>query len=140
MTTHQMLADRAQEANAIFLAELDDLEAQVKAMMAVPAGEVGQRLRPLREICVEHFRLEEQDGYLSRVLTWRPELDDRRRGLLEDHHGLLQALDAIIRDVDAGEGLTSDLRYRLTHWVRDVRRHEERENEFFDEASNDEPC
>jgi hypothetical protein len=138
--TLRTLADQIQEANATFLGQLADLESMADAMTAVPAGEVGRRLRLLRGIADEHFQLEERNGYLSPLMTCDPDSELKRRALLNDHRELLRTLKDLIRDADAGEGLTADLRDRLKHWIRDARQHEERENEFLSWAADEVPC
>jgi hypothetical protein len=140
MTPHQTLAEQIREANATFLAELKTLEAMDADMTAIPAAEVSRRLRELRGVAAEHFRLEEQDAYLSPVVTCRPETELNRQALLADHRDLLQSLDGLIGTADAGEGLTGELRDRLAHWLRHAREHEQREDDFFTHAAGENPC
>jgi hypothetical protein len=140
MPPRQTLAEQIREANATFLTELKTLEAMDADMTAIPAAEVSRRLRELRGVAAEHFRLEEQDAYLSPVVTCRPETELNRRALLADHRDLLQSLDGLIGTADAGEGLTGELRDRLAHWLRHAREHEQREDEFFTDAVGDNPC
>jgi hypothetical protein len=140
MPIRQTLTEQIREANAIFLADLKTLEAIDANMTAVPAVEVSRRLRELRGVAAEHFRLEEQDAYLSPVVTCRPETELNRRALLADHRDLLQTLDGLIATADAGEGLTGDMRDRLAHLLRHAREHEQREDEFFTHAAGENPC
>jgi len=140
MKTLKIFADQLREANTAFLGELKHLESMIEAMVAVPAADLGRRLLSIRGVAAEHFRLVEEDGYLHPLVTCRPDLESQRKSLISDHHALLLSLDALIRDTEAGEGLTDYERGRLRQWIKDVKHHEERETEFFDEASDEEPC
>ncbi len=140
MMTSQYQAERIREANTTFLRELNSVAAMDAEMTAVPAAALVHRLRELRDVSAEHFRLEEQDAYLSPVVTCRPETELNRRALLDEHRDLLQSLDSLIATAEAGEGLTGELRDRLAHWLRHVHEHEERESDFFTNASGENPC
>jgi hypothetical protein len=140
MTIAVSADDKLREAHAALSHDLADLEGMLGSMSPVPADRLAERLRTIRGVTAKHFRFEEENGYLSPVVSCGHEKEVEVRALLDEHQRLLASLDEVIADAEQGTGLTGDIRDRLEHWLREFRGHEARENEFFDMARDDEPC
>lgn len=92
------------------------------------------RLDATRTVLVEHFRLEEQNGFMDAVRSREPRLDRAVQQLAQEHHQLAQALDALIERAELAAHLEERLREGIQSWVEHVRHHEARENELFQDA------
>jgi hypothetical protein len=132
--------EQLREAHVALNHDLAELEGMLNSMMAVPADRLAERLRTFRGAAAKHFLFEEENGYLSPVVSCGHEKEIEVRALLDEHRRLLATLDRSIADAEAGTGLTDELRDRLRHWLREFRGHEAREIAFFEMARDDEPC
>jgi hypothetical protein len=100
------------------------------------AAELISRLVEARADVAEHFRFEEENGYLDVVRLRDPNLERAIDHLLEEHRQLLGSLDALI--AIAGASLQPDeaLRQRVLDWIGQLRRHEVRENQLVQDCFN----
>jgi hypothetical protein len=114
---------------------LDNLQA-LEAARAAPPGQLAARLESTREILAEHFRFEEENGYLAQVLERHPHLERAVEHLKQEHRELLETLDGLRAETDAAGLLSDPLRDRVSEWIKRVRRHERSENVLVEDAFN----
>jgi hypothetical protein len=116
---------------------LDDLRRLEDA--ARPSAEEGleglrARLAATRAHLAEHFRFEEEDGYLDAVRQSEPRLERAVEHLAEEHRSLMQTLDALLALARGAAPPEDRLREGLRQWVKEVRKHEARENDLVQDA------
>ena len=103
-------------------------------------GEMGTRLKLLREILAEHFREEENGGYLAAALAVAPRFQREAEELCAQHPDFLASLDQFVASlVEAESGMQSwqEVRDQLEHFLSELRRHEARENAVVQSAFGD---
>ncbi len=93
-------------------------------------------LTELRAHVVQHFRGEEDGGYMATVLERRPQSERVVRQLLAEHGPLLEGLDALVKEAGAAPQITADFRARVAAWADFLRRHEAEENVLVEDAFN----
>ena len=119
-------AEGLRQAHARLRKDLGELEAAARAPAGAAAPALGALLRRARAHLAEHFRFEEENGYLSAVLLRDPNRGRRVEQLRDEHRRLFAALEALLDA--AGRGATDAGRANVLEWVAAVRRHEERED------------
>jgi hypothetical protein len=85
---------------------------------------------------VEHFRLEEHNGYMDAVRKREPRLERAVEQLAEEHRRLAQTLATLLQEAAAESGVREALYQGVLDWVECVRRHEPRENHLVQDAFN----
>jgi hypothetical protein len=134
---HAPLADLLSQAHVALRRDLAELEASAASPRRQgAAAELSARLERTRRHLAEHFRFEEQNGYLDELLKHKPHLARRVQDLLEDHRRLLHALDDLITSATQANELDDALGRQAREWVAQVRRHESRENLLVEDAFN----
>jgi hypothetical protein len=128
--------DRLQQAHLALLRDLGALRETARRPSADGLGELTRRLHALRELVAEHFRLEEQDGYLEAALAREPFAARVADELRQEHCALTAELDALSADAAACKNQVEALRTRAREWVARVRQHEVRENCLVQDAFN----
>jgi hypothetical protein len=121
-------------AHAALLEDLRQLEEAVRPAVGEGLAELRARLGATQAHILEHFRFEEQNGYMDAVRQREPRLERAVQELAEEHRRLAQSLDALIRKARAARGLGETVREAVRGWVDSVRRHEARENDLVQEA------
>jgi hypothetical protein len=91
-------------------------------------------LERVRASLEEHFRFEEDNGYLASVLQRRPYLETTVRRLADEHVEILRALDLLREQARQAEAVTCQMRDVIAQWLRRVRRHEQREDALVEDA------
>src|SRR5262249_34986673 len=115
-------------AKALALAHeslLDDLRNLEDAVGPAARGGLPglrDRLGDTRAHLVEHFRCEEENGYLDAARQREPRLERAARQLAEEHRGLLHSLDLLLEGAWGAAVLGDMLREEVRQWVRSVRR------------------
>ena len=112
----------------------EDLQA-IKEALSSPA-EVRRQLFALRTHVLDHFRKEEQGGYMAPVLVLQPQQERVVQRLMEEHHHLAEALDALVQEAAAATVIDDGFRERVWAWAKELRRHEAEENVVVEEAFN----
>ena len=125
------LADDMHRVHAALRHDLDRLP----DVLAVPA-EARRFLGELRDHLRQHFRCEEEGGYMSTVLQRRPQSERAVRQLLAEHRPLLEGLDALLKEVGTAERIDDGFRARVRTWAELLRRHEAEENVLVEDAFN----
>ncbi len=134
--TETSLAESLQQAHAALLDDLRKLEEASRAAPREGPGELRTRLDATHAHLVEHFRFEEQNGYLDAVRKQEPRLERVIEQLAQEHRQLLQALEALIEAARSPRCLGEPFQAEVREWVERVRQHEVRENDLVQDAFN----
>ena len=126
-------AEGLRQAHARLRKDLGELEAAARAPAGAAAPALGALLRRARAHLAEHFRFEEENGYMTAVLQRDPNQGRRVEQLRDEHRRLFAALEALLDA--AGQGVTAT-GAKVLEWVADVRRHEEREDTLVQDVFN----
>jgi iron-sulfur cluster repair protein YtfE (RIC family) len=127
-TTRKSFAEAFHNAHTALLRDLQELEKAAPKTAEQSPGDLGKLLGSVQKHLSDHFRFEEDGGYMAPVLQEEPRLAAEVRELLGEHATLATALQALIQEVGATPSLRAHLRAKVRAWVGDVRRHESREN------------
>jgi len=130
------VAEALGQAHTALLEDLRKLEATVAPTSEGGLPELRARLAASREHITEHFRFEEQNGYLDAVRRREPRLERTIQHLAEEHRQLARALDALIGNAAAAASLGGPLRNEVQAWIKQVRQHECHENDLVQDAFN----
>lgn len=122
------------EANIALLADLRELEQAVRPSSGEGLAELCARLGPIHARIIEHFRFEEQNGFLDVVKKKEPRLERAVHQLALEHGQLRQSLDGIMGDARAATSLGDSLRGKIREWIERLRQHESRENSLVQDA------
>jgi iron-sulfur cluster repair protein YtfE (RIC family) len=133
-TSEKAFAEALHQAHADLLKDLWQLEESVGRGSKEGPPQLSTRLGKVRTHLTEHFRFEEQGGYMAPLLKEEPRFEPVVQALLHEHRQLAQALDEIVQEVSAAPSLRDDLREKVRAWVRHVRQHEARENSLVQEV------
>jgi hypothetical protein len=90
----------------------------------------------LRQQLSNHFRLEEENGYMAWVLEREPHLERTVEHLHDEHRSLADTLDRLIREASTKNTLDESLREQARAWLEQVRQHEARENRLVQDFFN----
>jgi hypothetical protein len=130
------VVDGLKKAHAALMEDLHKLEQVVQPTSSATLSEVRARLGATRTHITEHFRFEEENGYMDTVRTREPRLEREVQWLAEEHRELARSLEALVGDAAAAQRLEDRLRHGVTEWIKRVRQHESRENDLFQDAFN----
>jgi hypothetical protein len=133
-TPERSFADALHDAHTALLRDLQELEKAVGPTSSEGPGELGSRLGKVRTHLADHFRFEEEGGYMAGVLKEEPRFSSAIQELLAEHSQMAQALDAIIAEVGREPTVQDVSRQKIRAWVGKVRHHETRENDLVQEA------
>ena len=134
--TENSIAGALKQAHVALLADLRKLEQAVSPFPGKDVTELHSQLVATLAHITEHFRFEEQNGYMDTAKTREPRLDRTIRQLAEEHGDLRHSLEAIIRQASDASSLGDPLRDEIQEWIRRVRQHERRENDLVQDAFN----
>jgi hypothetical protein len=135
-TRNESLANSLAAAHRKLLADLRGLEEMTDSSCQAGARGLCDRLALLRAHLDEHFRLEEQNGYMDAVLARAPQLARAVEALRAEHAELRQSLAALSGEARPGAAVDGALRQKVRQWVGRVREHEQRENLLVEDAFN----
>jgi iron-sulfur cluster repair protein YtfE (RIC family) len=121
-------------AHAALLYDLRKLEEATQSLERLE--ELKDHLRRAQKHISEHFRFEEQDGYMELVRKREPRLERAIQELQEEHRQLAQSLEALMAQVERLEQPDPAVCQRISNWIERVRQHEHRENELVQDAFN----
>lgn len=128
------IADEMRRAHVNLMRGLRDLRAAVRSQSSESLLGVRSRLGAVREQVAEHFRMEEQGGYMDVVRQRQPRLERAAEHLAAEHEELLHALDELIRTAGQATSLTPSLGDAIEAWAEGIRGHEDRENQLIEDA------
>jgi hemerythrin-like domain-containing protein len=116
---------------------LNDLQKlQEAAAASAKVSDLRDRLQATRRHITEHFRFEEQNGYLDAVRKREPRLDRVINELAQEHRQLAQSLDGLIAEAQSASVAAPAFCAQVRDWVDSVRQHETRENDLVLDAFN----
>jgi hypothetical protein len=127
-------AEALKEAHTDLLRDLLELERAAGSETRGGPEELAARLGKVRAHLTEHFRFEEEGGYMAPVLKEEPKFTRVAEELLAQHGQMAQALDELLEEIARVRTWQDALRERLRAWVGQVRQHESRENKLVQEA------
>ena len=113
---------------------LRQLEDALRATSALSPQKLGVQLAGLRGHLIEHFSLEEQNGWKDAVLTQDPRLEHAVGALIDEHKRLLQALNTLIDKSEIISAVDATICEKVLRWIHRVRDHEAREDDLLDSA------
>lgn len=122
------------DEHTALLRDLQELEKAIALTSREGPGELGSRLENVRTHLANHFRFEEEGGYMARVLKEEPRFSAEIQELLTEHSQMAQTLDTILEEVSRGPTIQDGARQRIRAWISMVRHHETRENDIVQEA------
>jgi hypothetical protein len=134
--TENSVAEALSRAHAALLEDLRKLEETDLPGSGEGLAELRARLDATRAHLTEHFRFEEQNGYMDAVREREPRLERTVQQLAEEHRQLAQSLAALIEEARVAASVGAKLREEVREWARRVRQHEMRENELVQDAFN----
>ncbi len=117
---------------------LNDLR-KLKAFIASPNVDMIQlvdRLDMTVTRLAEHFRLEEENGYMDAIRTRSPHLEHAIDKLKEEHVQLLKTSKKLLEEAGSSSRIDDGLRKKFHDFIAAVRDHEERENVLVEDAFN----
>jgi hypothetical protein len=121
-------------AHTKLLNDLGELAHAIRTTSHKSLKEFKACLQTARTDLAEHFRLEEQNGFMDAVKSRHPAEVRAIQGLLAEHSGLLKSLDGLITLASRSASLSDRLRNKTLLWIQSVRAHERRENELIQDA------
>jgi hypothetical protein len=124
------------KAHRALFKDLEKLEAATRAASATDARIWSRELDQARSPLAEHFRLEEEGGYMATVLQREPRLEHSVQHLLKEHQRLLSSLDALLQAAREAPHIDDRFLTQVRTWIDDVKAHETRENSLVEEAFN----
>ena len=124
----------ADDMHRVHAALRHDLE-RLPEVLAAPA-EARHFLAELRAHVAQHFRCEEEGGYMAAVLQRRPQDERVVRRLLAEHRPLLEGLDVLVKEAGPAKQIDDGFRARVRTWAELLRRHEAEENVLVEDAFN----
>jgi hemerythrin-like domain-containing protein len=133
-TPERSFVDALHDAHTALLRDLQELEKAVAPTSSEGPAELGIRLGKVQTHLADHFRFEEEGGYMAPVLKEEPRLSGRIQELLAEHSQMAQTLEAIIEEVSRGPTVQDASRQKVHAWLGKVRHHETRENDLVQEA------
>jgi hemerythrin len=121
-------------AHAALLKDLSNLEEAARASSGERSEELRDRLEATLPEIAEHFRFEEQNGYLDSVRKGEPRLERTVQQLALEHCQLMQSLNALLDRAKAGGSSDVKFKEEVRKWVQRVRLHEAHENDLVQDA------
>jgi hypothetical protein len=129
-------ADALERAHTALLNDLQRLEEACRPVSTESLPRLQRRLRDTQKHITEHFRFEEQNGYMDSVRKREPRLARTVDDLAMQHGQLSQFLDDLIGEAEAARSLEEGLQSRVGEWIRAVQAHESAENRLVQEVFN----
>lgn len=129
-----------EHAHESLRADLDALEAALDPAAGEPAAMIALRLAATRTLVDEHFRSEEQDGYMDVVRDHDVRLEAAIDRLVRQHRELYRTLEDLVRRSTVAEETVGKCgaahRKEIRDWIARLRGHEREEQAVFLEAFN----
>jgi len=130
------LVESLRTVHASLLEDLRKLGEAVKARSGEGPAELAARLTETHAHLTEHFRFEEENGYMDTVREREPRLERAIEHLAEEHRQLKESLEMLLTEARIARAMEAAFRTRVREWVKRVRQHEVRENELIEDAFN----
>lgn len=124
------------QAHRVLSDDLRKLEQAAGPKSGESLATLRDRLGKTRSHIAAHFRFEEHNGYMEMVRKREPRLERSIEHLAAEHRILGQSLDSIVAEAQAATSVAEALREKIRAWVKEVRKHEARENDVVQNAFN----
>ena len=135
-STSMSVADAMSRAHAALIHDLRKLEEAVRPAASIGVTRLLVRLGQTEAHLTDHFRFEEENGYMDTVRKRDPSRERLIEQLAEDHRQLAQSLTALIKTASAATKVNDSLRRDVQRWIERVLEHETRENDLVQEVFN----
>lgn len=132
--TQSASAEALRQAHQALLRDLRKLQDLVRSDSTASLAELRGRLGATYTHVCEHFRLEEQDGYVDKLAENEPRLGRVAQQLGEEHRELRHSLDALHGEAIVASRVDNDLCEKIRKWIDRLMRHERRENDLMQDA------
>lgn len=124
------------QAHGALLEDLTGLENAAHSSLDTDSAAMLSCLERTRAHILEHFRFEEQNGYMAVALQREPSLARTVEQLRDEHHQLALKLEGLLEQTRTGQPFGEAIRDQVRSWVESVRQHEARENSLVQYAFN----
>jgi hypothetical protein len=128
------IAEALRKAHNRLTEDLDRLEQVLGCPSPENQAEIAYDLAKARRYLTEHFRLEEQNGYMNVVSNRQPRFERAIERLHDEHRELSLSLDALVAEAEIGKPLDDAFRGKVQQWIDRLRSHETKEDELVQEA------
>jgi hypothetical protein len=116
-TKNETTAEDLVQAHVAFRADWEQLAESVRPSSAASLEDVRAELGEVHRHASEHFRLEEQSEWMTKIKKRGPKLERLVQRLREEHRELLEAIDTLLEVVQAAKSLDDGLRDKIHNWV-----------------------
>jgi hemerythrin len=134
--TDSSIAKALSRAHQALLKDLGKLEESVDSASEQDLQALQVRLGATRAHILDHFRFEEQNGYMDKVRNREPRLERTIDQLASEHRHLAQSLAVLIEKAKEAKYVDQALRTEVRDWIAAVQQHESREDELVQGAFN----
>jgi len=124
------ISEDVKRVHSVLVEDLRSLEEAAQPTSGEGLTALRSRLRTARGHLAEHFRFEEQNGYMDAIRKREPRLERPIQQLSEEHRQLARILDSLVGEASAAATLDHGLRAGVQVWIERVRHHEIRENKL----------
>lgn len=131
---NKRISEDIERIHSVLVEDLRSLEDAAQPSAGEGLAVLRSRLGAARRHLAEHFRFEEQNGYMDAIRKREPRLERAITQFSEEHHDLARILDSLVEEANAVSTLDHGLRAGLRLWIERVRHHEIRENKLVQDA------
>jgi len=134
--TEISVAESLSRAHQALLNDLRKLKNSLNPASGQDLSTLRAELAATQTHILDHFRFEEQDGYMDKVRKREPRLEHTIDQLAGEHRQLAQSLEALMAKARDAQNLDQALREKIREWIASVRQHEIREDELVQDVFN----
>lgn len=128
------LSESLRRAHAALVQDLQKLEELARPGALEGLMELAACLKKTSKTLAEHFRFEEQNGYMDAVKAREPRMERRIQELAEQHGALAGSLDGLVKEAREVLKANASWQEKVRAWVKRIQRHELKENKLVQEA------
>src|SRR5437762_2280163 len=96
-----VIAEALKKAHARLTEDLRQVEVMLRSSAPAAKADLSYELAKVRRCLTEHFRFEEQNGYMDVVWKTQPRFDRTIEHLHDEHRQLTYCLDELIAEAEA---------------------------------------
>jgi hypothetical protein len=129
------IAESLSRAHEALQRDLQALEECIAPDSGKSVASIRARLKTTQRHILEHFRFEEQNGYMEKVRRREPRLEHAIDQLVLEHRQLAGSLETLLeaaRDASSSDAFPVNIR----QWIAAVRQHENCEDRLVQDAFN----
>jgi len=132
-TTHRF-ADAMKRAQLALQHQLRELEQLVAPHAADHLPDVRIRLKAVLSLVKEHFRIEEQDGYMNAVKEQDQRFESELQCFRDEHRAMRRELEFLVDEADSLQQIDAEFSESVHGWIDRFRMHEKNEIDLVQEA------